>query len=103
MILRRSKLLVFTALLVLTCAPVRAKDVGHEQARKLLEQGAIQPLEDILAIVQAKAPGKLLETELEYDDDGIVYDLKILRPGGRVQEVEVDAKTGQIIKIEDDD
>ena len=103
MILRRSNLLAIAALLVLTCGPVLAKDVSHEQARRLLERGAIKPLEQILAIVLAKVPGKVLETELEYDDDGLVYDFKILRPGGRVQEVEVDAKTGRIIKIEDDD
>ena len=54
-------------------------------------------------IVSGRVPGKLIETKLENDDGRIVYDLKILRPEGRVQEVEVDAATGQILKIEDDD
>ena len=103
MIQKYSHVLSIAALLALTGAPVWAKDVSHEQARRLLERGAIKPLDEIVAIVQAKVSGKLLETELEYDDDGLVYDFKILRPGGRVQEVEVDAKTGRIIKIEDDD
>lgn len=105
MMLRRSKFLPIAAVitLVFAPAPAHADEVGHEQARRLLEQGAIRPLQDIIAIVRAKVPGKLIETELEYENDGLVYDFKILRPGGRVQEVEVDAKTGRIIKIEDDD
>lgn len=103
MMLRRSNVLPIAAFIVLAFAPAQADEVSHEQARRLLEQGSIKPLQDILAIVRAKVPGKLLETELEYDNDGLVYDFKILRPGGRVQEVEVDAKTGRIIKIEDDD
>jgi uncharacterized membrane protein YkoI len=78
-------------------------DIGHEAARRLLESGRILPLETILADLAERVPGKLIETKLEYDDGVILYDLKILRPEGRVQEVEVDAATGRILKIEDDD
>jgi uncharacterized membrane protein YkoI len=78
-------------------------DIGHEAARRLLESGRILPLETILAQIAERVPGKLIETKLEYDDGLILYDLKILRPEGRVQEVEVDAATGRIQKIEDDD
>jgi uncharacterized membrane protein YkoI len=78
-------------------------EIGHETAKELLDSGRILPLETILAKVLERVPGKLLETKLEYDDGRIMYDLKILRPEGRVQEVEVDAATGEILKIEDDD
>jgi uncharacterized membrane protein YkoI len=78
-------------------------EIGHEAARRLVESGRILALETILATVSARVPGTLIETELEYDDGRIIYDIKILRPEGRVQEVEVDAATGEINKIEDDD
>ena len=78
-------------------------EIGHETAKELLESGRILPLETILARVAARVPGKLIETKLEYDDGRIMYDIKILRPNGRLQEVEVDAATGEILKIEDDD
>lgn len=78
-------------------------DIGHEAARELLESGRILPLEAILAEIAESVPGKLIETQLEYEDGRIVYDLEILRPEGRVQEVEVDAATGHVLKIEDDD
>lgn len=91
------------AVIFISCAPALTDEISHENARRLVEQGKIQPLEKILEMVRAKVPGEILETELEHDDDGLVYDFKILRPGGRVQEVEVDAATGRLIKIEDDD
>ncbi|MBA4129805.1 MAG: peptidase [Hyphomicrobium sp.] len=78
-------------------------EIGHEAAKELLESGRILALETILAKVSERVPGKLIETKLEYEHGRIMYDLKILRPDGRVQEVEVDAATGEIIKIEDDD
>lgn len=78
-------------------------DVGHEAARQLVESGRIRPLDAIVSRVIDRVPGKLIETKLEQEHGQIVYELKILRPGGRVQEVEVDAATGKILKIEDDD
>ncbi|MCV0369773.1 PepSY domain-containing protein [Filomicrobium sp.] len=80
-----------------------ADDIGHEEARRLVESGRILPLAEIVDKVSVEVPGDILETELEYDDGIIVYDFKILRPDGRVQEVEVHASTGDILKIEDDD
>lgn len=98
------------AVLVLLAAPFLTlpagaddDDIGHEEARQLLESGRILPLEAILESLRETVPGGLLKAELEYEDGAILYDLKILRPGGRVQEVEIDATTGRILKIEDDD
>ena len=91
-------------LLILIAGMLRVTaDEVLEAARELLESGRILPLETILAEIAESVPGKLIETQLEYEDGRILYDLKILRPEGRVQEVEVDAATGEIIKIEDDD
>ncbi len=78
-------------------------DIGHEAARHLLESGRILSLETILSKIADRLPGKLIGTKLENDDGRILYDLKFLRPDGRVQELEIDAVTGDILKIEDDD
>ena len=53
--------------------------------------------------VQAQVPGEVLEVEFEAEHGTHVYEFKILRSDGKVQEVEVDAATGKITKIEDDD
>jgi uncharacterized membrane protein YkoI len=91
------------ACLLFAAVPGHADDVGHDQALRLLKKGAILPLADISAKVQARVPGKVLEVELEREDGRYVYEFKILRKNGRVQEVEADAATGKILKIEDDD
>jgi uncharacterized membrane protein YkoI len=48
-------------------------------------------------------PGKVIEVELEVEDGVLVYDLKILAKDGRLVEVEVDAATSKVLKVEDDD
>jgi uncharacterized membrane protein YkoI len=78
-------------------------DIGQDEARRLLESGRILPLDTILQQLSASIPGKVLAMELEFDDGSLVYDFKVLSPNGRVQEVEVDATSGRILKIEDDD
>lgn len=80
-----------------------ADDIGADAARRLLNEGRIRPLEEIVDIVKAKVPGEMLEVELEIEDGIYVYDVKILGADGRVMEVETDAKSGKILKIEDDD
>jgi uncharacterized membrane protein YkoI len=94
---------LLAAALLLTAAGARAGDVGPEVAKRLLSEGRIKPLSDIVAAVNAKVPGEMLEVELELEDGSYVYELKLLRPDGRVQEVEADAATAKILKIEDDD
>jgi len=95
---------VACALLLLGCMlPAVADDDDHERARELLREGRILPLSQVVQGVLAQVPGELLEVEFENEDGVHVYELKLLRPDGRVQEVEADAATGKILKIEDDD
>ena len=93
------------ALIAATAAPHGAvgDDSDHDLARRLLEQGRILPLAEIVDKVRVEIPGEMLEVEFETDDGAYIYELKILRPDGRVQEIEVEAASGRIIKIEDDD
>lgn len=101
--LMRLSLAVALLWIAVAQAAADSDTVSHEQARRLVEAGKIRPLQEIVEMLRVKVPGQHLETELEYDDDGLVYDFKILRPGGRIQEVEVDAASGKILTIEDDD
>lgn len=95
--------LIAAALLLAPGAPTRADDIDHDQAMRLLQEGSILPLTEIAARVKSKVPGKVLKVELETEDGVYVYKFKILRPNGLVQEVEADAATGKILKIEEDD
>ena len=91
-------LLVLAAVLA-----AHADDIGPDAAKRLLKEGRVRPLEEILTSVKAQVPGELLEVELEIEDGIYVYDVKILGADGRVVEVEADARTGKVLKVEDDD
>lgn len=78
------------------------KKSDHEAARAALARGEILPLPRILTIATGRVPGDVLEVELEDEHGRFIYDLKILAKNGRVREVEIDAKTGAVMKVEDD-
>ncbi|MGH6632255.1 PepSY domain-containing protein [Sphingopyxis sp.] len=74
----------------------------QEAIRKAVQRGELLPLPRILAIAQSKVPGDVVKVELESESSGIKYEVKILTASGRVREVELNARTGALIKIEDD-
>lgn len=94
---------IFVLILMLAATGARADDDDHELARRLVERGEIQALPTIVEQIAVTVPGKVLEVEFESDEGVFKYELKILRPDGKVQEVEVDARDGQVLKIEDDE
>jgi uncharacterized membrane protein YkoI len=70
----------------------------HERARAALEAGQIRPLSDLLAEVERRFRGRVIEADLERDDTQWLYELKILPPNGRIFIVELDASTGALIR-----
>lgn len=89
--------------MVVLSHPVAHADEGPAVARRLSETGVILPLEKIAAAARAVKPGEILETELEREGKGYVYEVDILDPRGQVWEVKLDAKTGKLIKLESED
>ncbi|ABI76069.1 peptidase domain protein [Hyphomonas neptunium ATCC 15444] len=79
-------------------------DRGDEEivwdARK---RGEILPLEIILGSVLQQYPGELLKLELDEDDGYLIYEIEVLTRRGTVLEMDVDARTGRILDIEEDD
>lgn len=63
-----------------------------------MDEGAIVPLEPLLQEVLAGGPGRLLGVELEREKDGLVYEVELLGPDGRVWEYEFDARTGELLE-----
>lgn len=60
------------------------------------------PLARILAIAQAEVPGEVIEVDLDEDDGIEIYELSILTSAGRKIEMEIDARTGRILDVEED-
>lgn len=79
------------------------KQAQQAAIRLAVSRGELIAMPRLLAIARERVAGDVLEVELEANKRGrIIYEVKILTPGGRVREVEVDARTGAVIKMEDD-
>lgn len=90
------------ALLALLGARQGRGDEDHGLARQLHAQGEILSLERIAELATAQRPGTLIDVELEREDGMWVYEAEILDPEGRAWELELDARTGAVIKLERD-
>ncbi len=73
-------------------------DKDHDKARQILAKKEILPLDQVLAKVRAEVPGDVIDVELEDEDDGWIYEFKIIEPSGKVVKIEADAKNGTILK-----
>lgn len=87
-----------------TLPPVEAEDgLDAGFARAAVLDGRILPLDRILDILRSNFDGEVIEIQLEYEENELVYEFDIVSPDGRVFEVEIDAKTGVIVEVEDED
>jgi uncharacterized membrane protein YkoI len=75
---------------------------GHTEARELLRRGEILPLAAILQVAAKQVPGDVIEVELEHEDKGWEYDVKVLTPAGQVRKLTIDARHGKVLRIKDD-
>lgn len=84
--------------------PSKLERKHHERAdiQTAMERGELLPLPKAIALAQTRVAGDVLKIELEKEEWGIKYEVKILTATGRVREVELNARTGALIKIEDD-
>ena len=75
-----------------------AGDSGdHDRARQALEAGEILPLKTVLEKLARDNPGQVMEVELGRRGDRWVYEIKLLRPGGALSKLLVDARDGAVI------
>jgi len=70
----------------------------QESVRREVESGRLKPLSEIVAQVQSRHPGRILEVELENGRDGRrIYEIEVLSAQGNKIEVQIDAATGQFL------
>jgi hypothetical protein len=78
---------------------------GHDRARQALEAGEVLPLRAILDRVEREYPGQVIDVELEREHDNKrerwVYEVKVLRSGGTLVKLKVDARDGTILGRKD--
>ena len=94
----KTQLVLFLALAALsaTAAPAMAAKQDQQSARKQMNDGKVMSLRQIEGIILPRMKG-MEYLGPEYDQDARVYRLKFVDEG-RVIFVDVDARTGQIIR-----
>ena len=89
--------------LLLFCSLAVARDLDQDEALRLRREGLILPLETLIQRAMERYPGaRLLEAELEEEDDLYVYEIELLTTQGVARELEFDARDGRLIKDEED-
>lgn len=94
--------LILLQLLPLGLSPAMADD-DHLQARRLMELGDVLPLQTILEKYSTDYPGRVIEVELEMKHGQIIYEIEIVNDRGVVHELYIDAENGELLrdKVED--
>ncbi len=57
----------------------------------------------MLARLHETQPGRVSEVELEEEDGMTIYEIELVTPDGRLIEVEIDAASGRILALDQDD
>ena len=88
---------LFVLLFAATLSTFAADFEDHDRARQALESGEILPLNALLEKANLDTPGRVLEVELDREDGRWIYEIKLLRQGGSVVKLWVDARNGEVI------
>lgn len=97
------KLGLITFVMALSPLQLAHADSDYLDARRLVEAGDILPLATILQKAREIRQGKVLEVELETKNNLIIYEIELLTGDGIVLELLLNARTGHLIQIKEDD
>jgi uncharacterized membrane protein YkoI len=75
----------------------------EEQSQAELAKQAKVTEEEAIKIALEEVPGTVEKVELEDENGAIIYDIEIRAEDGTEQEVEIDAATGDVVKVEHED
>lgn len=87
---------VLVAAVLLSVGPVRAERSDHDAVRNAVESKEILSLSAILDIVRGKLPGEVAGVEIDRKNGRWLYEFRVVDSRGRLFEVYVDARTGEI-------
>lgn len=96
--------LLLLALVTAWSVTAPAGEPDQDEALSLRLAGKVKPLEELIDSVQERHPGaRILEVELERENDVTVYEIELLTTRGEVRELEIDATTGRFLADEIED
>ena len=101
--MKKAICLVLTLLLWAGSGLAGDRDGGHggdhDRARQALEAGEVLPLRTIIERVERDYPGQIVEVELERENGRWEYEIKVLRAGGALVKIKLDARDGSVLRV----
>lgn len=97
----KARIYSFVIAVLLVAMPAHADD--DTRIRQLQRSGEILSLEKIFAAARAVKSGRIVDVDLDKEDGRYVYEIELLDASGRVWEMEFDARTGELLQLEQDD
>jgi uncharacterized membrane protein YkoI len=79
-----------------------AESEDRDHVLEALRRGEILPLPKLKSQVLEQWPGEIVALSVDRDHGRIRYEFRVLRPDGRLTEVEVDAADGSILEVENE-
>ena len=98
--------MVLAAAALVTAAPPMADahdqdEARRDEVRRAVESGEIHSLAEILDALRGKLPGEVAGVEIERKGDRWRYEFRVVDGQGRLFEVYVDARSGEIERIKE--
>lgn len=90
-------------MLALILAPINATAKDLDRLRDAVKRGDVLPLSVLQEKLRISYPGDIIKVELDEDDGRFIYEFKVLQANGRLYEIEMNAKDGTILDVDDDD
>jgi uncharacterized membrane protein YkoI len=76
-------------------------ELRRDDVRRAVESGEIHSLADILDALRDKLPGDVAGIEIEHEGGHWRYEFRVVDSKGRLFEVYVDARSGEIERIKE--
>jgi uncharacterized membrane protein YkoI len=95
---------LFLTMVILSLAIVASvQGDDYEEAYRLRARQEILPLEELLRRLDLGTDTRILEIESELEHGRHVYEIEYLDRTGRIREVLIDARSGQVLADQEED
>ncbi len=95
--------LILICAIALPASLTHADDDDLDRLRDAVRRTEVMPLSTLQDQVRKTFPGEIISVEIDEDDGRFIYEFKVLQTNGRLLEIEMDAKDGKVLDIDDDD
>ena len=103
-LLPQARMVLLLAAFASMAVPSLARDDDPERrdaVRRAVEAGDVLPLSQILEKLRGRVSGDITGIEIEHEEGRWHYEFRVIDHSGRVLEVHVDARSGNIDQIEE--